>query len=75
MRELAELTGHPNLSQMLKYPLSDEKRARAGVSSRLWAPHTGPFLGHPTRPGTFDAPRRDGGPDPRRMPWARRQAT
>lgn len=31
-RELAELMGHSDLSQVMKYALSDEKRARAGVS-------------------------------------------
>lgn len=30
-RELAELMGHSDLSQVMKYALSDEKRARAGV--------------------------------------------
>ena len=30
--ELAELMGHSGLSQVKKYALSDEKRARAGVS-------------------------------------------
>jgi integrase len=30
--ELAELMGHSNLSQVRKYALSDEERARAGVS-------------------------------------------
>ena len=32
VRELAELMGHSDLSQVMKYALSDEKRARAGVS-------------------------------------------
>ena len=31
VRELAELMGHSDLSQVMKYALSDEKRARAGV--------------------------------------------
>lgn len=31
-RELAELMGHSDLSQVMKYALSDEKRARAGVA-------------------------------------------
>lgn len=31
-RELAELMGHSDLSQVMKYALSDEQRARAGVS-------------------------------------------
>ncbi|CAA9388268.1 MAG: hypothetical protein AVDCRST_MAG03-412 [uncultured Rubrobacteraceae bacterium] len=31
-RELAELLGHSGLSQVMKYALADEKRARAGVS-------------------------------------------
>jgi integrase len=30
--ELAELMGHSDLSQVMKYALSDEKRARAGVA-------------------------------------------
>ena len=32
MRELAELMGHSDLSQVMKYALSDEKRARTGVA-------------------------------------------
>ncbi|MGI8541483.1 MAG: tyrosine-type recombinase/integrase [Rubrobacteraceae bacterium] len=32
VRELAELMGHPDLSQVMKYALSDEKRARAGIA-------------------------------------------
>jgi integrase/recombinase XerD len=32
VRELAELMGHSDLSQVMKYALSDEQRARAGVS-------------------------------------------
>jgi|GEM_PF-1398360 len=32
VRELAELMGHSDLSQVMKYALSDEKRARAGVA-------------------------------------------
>lgn len=32
VRELAELMGHSDLSQVMKYALSDEERARAGVS-------------------------------------------
>ncbi len=32
VRELAELMGHSDLSQVMKYALSDEKRARAGIS-------------------------------------------
>ncbi len=32
VRELAELMGHSDLSQVMKYALSDERRARAGVS-------------------------------------------
>jgi integrase/recombinase XerD len=32
VRELAELMGHSDLSQVMKYALSDEKRAREGVS-------------------------------------------
>ena len=31
VRELAELMGHSDLSQVMKYALSDERRARAGV--------------------------------------------
>lgn len=31
-RELAELMGHSDLSQVMKYALSDEQRARAGVA-------------------------------------------
>lgn len=31
-RELAELMGHSDLSQVMKYALSDEKRARARVA-------------------------------------------
>jgi hypothetical protein len=31
-RELAELMGHSDLSQVMKYALSDEARARAGVA-------------------------------------------
>ncbi len=31
VRELAELMGHSDLSQVMKYALSDEQRARAGV--------------------------------------------
>jgi integrase len=31
-RELAELMGHSDLSQVMKYALSDEERARAGVA-------------------------------------------
>lgn len=31
VRELAELMGHSDLSQVMKYALSDEERARAGV--------------------------------------------
>ncbi len=31
-RELAYLMGHTDLSQVMKYALSDEKRARAGVA-------------------------------------------
>ena len=33
VRELAELMGHSDLSQVMKYALSDEKRARAGVNN------------------------------------------
>jgi integrase/recombinase XerD len=32
VRELAELMGHSDLSQVMKYALSDERRARAGVA-------------------------------------------
>jgi integrase/recombinase XerD len=32
VRELAELMGHADLSQVMKYALSDEQRARAGVA-------------------------------------------
>jgi integrase/recombinase XerD len=32
VRELAELMGHSDLSQVMKYALSDEQRARAGVA-------------------------------------------
>lgn len=32
VRELAELMGHSDLSQVMKYALSDERRAREGVS-------------------------------------------
>ncbi len=32
VRELAELIGHSDLSQVMKYALSDEERARAGVA-------------------------------------------
>ena len=32
VRELAELMGHSDLSQVMKYALSDEVRARAGVA-------------------------------------------
>ena len=32
VRELAELMGHSDLSQVMKYALSDEKRARAGIT-------------------------------------------
>ncbi len=32
VRELAELMGHSDLSQVMKYALSDKKRARAGVA-------------------------------------------
>ena len=32
VRELAELMGHSDLSQVMKYALADEKRARAGVA-------------------------------------------
>ena len=32
VRELAELMGHSDLSQVMKYALSDEKRARAGIA-------------------------------------------
>ena len=32
VRELAELMGHSDLSQVMKYTLSDEKSARAGVA-------------------------------------------
>jgi integrase/recombinase XerD len=32
VRELAELMGHSDLSQVMKYALSDEKRAREGVA-------------------------------------------
>jgi integrase len=32
VRELAELMGHADLSQVMKYALSDEERARAGVA-------------------------------------------
>jgi integrase/recombinase XerD len=32
VRELAELMGHSDLSQVMKYALSDEERARAGVA-------------------------------------------
>jgi integrase len=32
VRELAELTAHSNLGQVMKYALSDEERARAGVA-------------------------------------------
>ena len=32
VRELAELMGHSDLSQVMKYALSDEKSARAGVA-------------------------------------------
>ena len=31
-RELAELMGHSDLGQVMKYALSDEQRARAGVA-------------------------------------------
>ena len=31
-RELAELMGHSDLSQVMKYALSDSERARAGVA-------------------------------------------
>ena len=31
LRDLAELLGHSDLTQLMKYALSDEKRARAGV--------------------------------------------
>ncbi len=31
LRDLAELLGHSDLTQVMKYALSDEKRARAGV--------------------------------------------
>ena len=31
LRELAELMGHSDLSQVMKYALSDAERARAGV--------------------------------------------
>ncbi len=33
VRELAEVMGHSDLSQVMKYALSDEKRARAGVNN------------------------------------------
>jgi integrase/recombinase XerD len=33
VRELAELKGHSDLSQVMKYALSDERRARAGVNN------------------------------------------
>jgi len=32
VRELAELMGYSDLSQVMKYARSDEKRARAGIS-------------------------------------------
>jgi len=32
VRELAELMGHSDLSQVMKYALSDEQRAREGIS-------------------------------------------
>ena len=32
VRKLAELMGHSDLSQVMKYALSDEERARAGVA-------------------------------------------
>ena len=32
VRELAELMGHSDLSQVMKYALSDEQRARAGIA-------------------------------------------
>ncbi len=32
VRELAELMGHSDLSQVMKYALSDEPRARAGIA-------------------------------------------
>jgi integrase/recombinase XerD len=32
VRELAELMGHSDLSQVMKYALSDEKRAHAGIA-------------------------------------------
>jgi len=32
VRELAELMGHSDLSQVMKYALADEQRARAGVA-------------------------------------------
>lgn len=32
VRELAELMGHSDLAQVMKYALSDEQRARAGVA-------------------------------------------
>jgi integrase len=32
VRELAELMGHSDLSQVMKYALSDEERARAGIA-------------------------------------------
>jgi len=40
VRELAELMGHSDLSQVMKYALSDEMRARAGVARlRVRVPH------------------------------------
>ena len=32
VRELAELMGHSDLSQVMKYALSDGERARAGIT-------------------------------------------
>jgi hypothetical protein len=32
LRELAELMGHSDFSQVMKYALSDAERTRAGVS-------------------------------------------
>jgi hypothetical protein len=32
VRELAELMGHSELYQVMKYALSDEERAKAGVA-------------------------------------------
>lgn len=32
VRELAELMGHSDLSQVMRYALSDEERTRAGVA-------------------------------------------